>query len=103
MAGLDGFEVTRHLREVPQSERLPTMVLSARGQVSDRVKALKLGADDYISKPAGLADIIARVGTLLALKDAYPLGHGQITVCMGARGGVGSTIVAVNLPTVLAI
>jgi pilus assembly protein CpaE len=103
MPGLDGFEVTRQLREGPKTEKLPIIMLSARGEVSDRVKALKLGADDYISKPADLTEIIARVGTLLALDDVRSLVGGRITVCIGVKGGMGSTTVAVNLATSLVV
>lgn len=103
MPGLDGFEVCRQLRQAPQTEELPIIMLSARREVADRVKALKLGADDYISKPTDMAEVIARVETLLALEDIPSLGQGQITVCIGAKGGVGATTLAVNLATALAL
>ena len=103
MPGLDGLEVCRQLRQVPQTEKLPIIMLSARGEVADRVKALKVGADDYISKPTELSEIIARVQTLLALEDTRFLNQGRIAVCIGAKGGVGTTVLAVNLATALAM
>ncbi len=58
MPKLDGFEVCRRLREWSQ---IPIIMLSARGDVSDKVKCLDLGADDYITKPFGVSELIARV------------------------------------------
>ncbi len=103
MPGLDGFEVTRRLREDPRTERLPIMVFSSRAGVYDRVKALNLGANDYMTKPADLTEIIARVGTLLTLEEGRFVGHGRVTVCIGVKGGVGTTTVATNVATSLAM
>ena len=58
MPKLDGFEVCRRLREWSQ---IPVIMLSARGDESDKVKCLDLGADDYITKPFGKDELIARV------------------------------------------
>ena len=57
---MSGFEVIRRLRE--EGNRLPTILLTARGAEADRVKGLDLGADDYVPKPFALAEVIARVG-----------------------------------------
>jgi len=58
MPKVDGFEVCRRLREWSQ---IPIIVLSARGDEQDKVKCLDLGADDYISKPFGVSELLARV------------------------------------------
>jgi len=58
MPKMDGFEVCRQLREWSQT---PIIMLSARGDESDKVKCLDLGADDYITKPFGKDELIARV------------------------------------------
>ncbi len=55
---LDGGDVCRHIRSV---SKVPIIVVSARGDESDRVLGLELGADDYIVKPVGLRELIARV------------------------------------------
>jgi pilus assembly protein CpaE len=102
MPGLDGFEITRQLRQDPETEKMPIMMLSSRADVYDRVKALNMGADDYMTKPADLPEIIARVGTLLTLEDGRFIGQGHITACIGVKGGVGSTTIAVNLAASLA-
>jgi len=58
MPQMDGFEVCRRLREWSQT---PIIMLSARGDEEDKVKCLDLGADDYITKPFGASELIARV------------------------------------------
>jgi two-component system, OmpR family, alkaline phosphatase synthesis response regulator PhoP len=60
---MDGFRVLRALRD----ERLtmPVLILTARGEESDKVRGLKLGADDYLTKPFGLLELLARVEALL--------------------------------------
>jgi two-component system KDP operon response regulator KdpE len=55
---VDGIEVTRQLREWT---RVPIIVLSARGQERDKVAALEAGADDYLTKPFGVAELMARM------------------------------------------
>jgi two-component system KDP operon response regulator KdpE len=59
---MDGLEVTRRLREWSQ---VPIVVLSARGQEQDKVAALDMGADDYLTKPFGVAELLARMRVAL--------------------------------------
>ncbi len=59
---IDGLEVTRRLREWTA---LPIIVLSARGQEQDKVAALDAGADDYLTKPFGVAELLARLRVAL--------------------------------------
>ncbi|MCC6167623.1 MAG: response regulator [Caldilineaceae bacterium] len=59
---MDGLEVTRRLR---QWTATPILVLSARGQEQDKVAALDLGADDYLTKPFGVAELLARIRVAL--------------------------------------
>ena len=60
---LDGFAVLARLRE--RGDRLPVLMLTARGEVKDRVQGLNLGADDYLAKPFELTELEARVKALL--------------------------------------
>ena len=62
MPGVDGFEV---LRQARAWSKVPIVVLSARGQERDKVEALDLGADDYLTKPFGMAELLARVRAVL--------------------------------------
>jgi two-component system, OmpR family, alkaline phosphatase synthesis response regulator PhoP len=67
---LDGFHVLRTLRaELPA---LPVLVLTARGEETDKVRGLRLGADDYVTKPFGLLELLARVEAVLRRARATP-------------------------------
>lgn len=62
MPGINGFEVLRQTRTWSAA---PVIVLSARGQEGDKVRALDLGADDYLTKPFGMDELLARVRAIL--------------------------------------
>ena len=68
LPGLDGFEVCRRLRADEQTAGLPVLMLSAKAQEIDKTTGLKVGADDYLAKPADPSEIVARVANLLAMK-----------------------------------
>jgi two-component system OmpR family response regulator len=63
LPGIDGFSVLRRARE--RGQTLPVLILTARDAVSDRVRGLDLGADDYMTKPFALGEFEARVRALL--------------------------------------
>ena len=63
MPGLDGLEVCRRMRDT--GDRTPVLMLTARDAVSDRVAGLEAGADDYLSKPFALEELLARLRALL--------------------------------------
>src|SRR5438093_3598176 len=60
LPGLDGLEVCRQLRQTEQYSSLPVLMLTARAEEADRVLGLELGADDYVTKPFSLRELIAR-------------------------------------------
>ncbi|MEO3389223.1 phosphate regulon transcriptional regulator PhoB [Mesorhizobium sp. CAU 1741] len=62
---VSGIELCRRLRMRPETERLPIIMLTARGEESDRVRGLVTGADDYLVKPFSTPELIARVRALL--------------------------------------
>src|SRR2546422_9191326 len=63
LPGLDGYRVLRVLRD--EGRRMPILILTARGEESDKVRGLRLGADDYVTKPFGVLELLARVEALL--------------------------------------
>jgi len=63
--GISGIELCRRLRVRPETERLPIIMLTARGEESDRVRGLSTGADDYLVKPFSTPEFVARVRALL--------------------------------------
>jgi DNA-binding response OmpR family regulator len=71
LPGLDGLEVMRRLRERDR-ERIAVILLTAKGEESDRVIGLRLGADDYVVKPFSPAELVARVDAVLRRIDTSP-------------------------------
>lgn len=71
LPGMNGFDLCRHLRR--QGNTTPVLMLTARGQVADRVVGLKVGADDYLAKPFAPEELSARIEALLrrARKEPY--------------------------------
>ena len=86
----DGFQVLRTLRE--EGIETPVIVLTARGEEADKVRGLRLGADDYVTKPFGLLELLARVDAVrrrlrLAARpvDAGPICFGDVVVDPATR------------------
>lgn len=65
LPGLSGIELCRRLRQRPETQRLPVIMLTARGEESERVRGLATGADDYVVKPFSVPELVARVRALL--------------------------------------
>ncbi len=80
MPKMDGFEVCRQLREWSQ---IPIIMLSARGDEKDKVRCLDLGADDYIVKPFGANELIARVSAVLRRTKTAGVSPTKSTVTSG--------------------
>src|SRR6266508_5839187 len=73
LPGMDGYRVLRALRD--EGRRMPVLILTARGEESDKVRGLRLGADDYVTKPFGVLELLARVEALF--RRASPRGGGN--------------------------
>ncbi len=65
LPGVSGIELCRRLRARPETQKLPIIMLTARGEESERVRGLATGADDYIVKPFSVPELVARVRALL--------------------------------------
>ena len=70
LPGLDGYEICRCVAEGPSP--VPMIILSARSQCSDKVKALQFGADDYVTKPFFFDELLARIDALLRRTQPIP-------------------------------
>ncbi len=68
MTGMDGFEVTRRIKNDPRYKQLPVILLTALRETEDRVMGIEAGCDDFISKPIDKMELLARVKSLLKLK-----------------------------------
>ncbi len=89
MPKMDGFEVCRRLREWSE---VPIIMLSAKGEESDKVKCLDLGADDYLTKPFGWRELLARVRAVLrraevagAVSDRPPFTSEDLKISFAQR------------------
>jgi len=81
---VSGIEVCRRIRGRPETRNLPIIMLTARGEESDRVRGLDTGADDYLTKPFSMTELIARIRAVLrrirpGLADDR-VGHGDIII-----------------------
>ena len=65
LPGMSGIEMCRRLRQEPATRRTPVIILTARGSESERVAGLELGADDYVTKPFSVRELMARVRAVL--------------------------------------
>jgi class 3 adenylate cyclase len=71
MPGMDGYEVCRRIRANPEYGILPVVMVTALDPARERIKGLEAGADDFLTKPVNMAELIARVRSLLRIKDLY--------------------------------
>src|SRR5262249_28733365 len=91
LPGLDGLRVLKAIRK--EGLTMPILILTARGQEADKVRGLKLGADDYVTKPFGVLELLARTEALLrrgrgasSPSGLLPVEHfGEITVDFSTR------------------
>ena len=70
MPGIDGFQVLQKIRE---SSNVPVLMLTAKGDEGDKVFGLRLGADDYLTKPFSISELMARVTTLQIIESTVML------------------------------
>ena len=86
MPRMDGYEVCQRLKESPEGKLLPVVMVTALGQIADRVRGLEVGADDFIVKPIERVELVARVRSLLRVKQLYDrLDDAQRTIFSLAR------------------
>jgi DNA-binding response OmpR family regulator len=86
LPGRDGFEICREIRSFSD---VPIIMLTARGEVADRIVGLEIGADDYLPKPFEPRELAARIQAVLRRKQASPRGEiqhcGDLEIDMGKR------------------
>lgn len=98
---INGFDVCVALRSDPATALLPVIMLSGLAQVQEKITGLRAGADEYLTKPVDLRELLTRVEMLLVrhklLRRSPTARAGHIYSVIGAKGGVGVTTLAVNL------
>jgi CheY-like chemotaxis protein/MinD-like ATPase involved in chromosome partitioning or flagellar assembly len=111
MPDMDGYEVTRRLRQNPSTAITPILMFTAKTQLDDKVVGFEVGANDYLTKPTHPSELQARVKALLArigekkvvsssVKDQN---QGYVIGVLAPRGGLGVTTLTVNLAAGLLI
>src|SRR5437879_8704564 len=88
LPGLDGYRVLRALRD--EGRRMPVLILTARGEEGDKVRGFRLGADDYVTKPFGVLELIARVEAVMrrsggGLQPSRAVRFGDVTIDVPTR------------------
>ncbi|MBA7640205.1 Regulator of RpoS [subsurface metagenome] len=120
LPGIDGFEICHRLRAEPQTAQLPILMISAWAQEIAKATGLKVGADDYLLKPADSSEIVSRVRKLLARKTTTkPADSSEIVsrvrkllaqkttikskiiTFLGSREGVGTTSIVIDVAIAL--
>jgi DNA-binding response OmpR family regulator len=105
MPDMDGYEVTRRLRENPSTVNTPILMFTAKTQLDDKVVGFEVGVNDYLTKPTHPSELQARVKSLLAkIVDKKPVStsaetsnQGYVIGVLAPRGGLGTTTLTVNL------
>ena len=71
MPEMSGYEVCRKIREIPETRILPVVMVTALDPSEERIKGIEAGADDFLTKPINQAELLARVRSLLRIKELY--------------------------------
>ncbi len=94
MPDMDGYEATKRIRRLPEGRDIPVLFLSALTHVDAKVKGLRVGGSDYITKPVHFPELLARIEAHLRA-TLPPLG--SLITLLGTKAGIGTTTLAVNL------
>ena len=104
MPDMDGYEVTRRLRQNPSTADTPILMFTAKAQLDDKVVGFEVGVNDYLTKPTHPSELQERVKTLMArsgnkekVNSALSGDKGYVIGILSARGGLGTTTMAANL------
>jgi two-component system phosphate regulon response regulator PhoB len=78
LPGVGGLEICRLLKAKPETARIPIIMVTAKGEETDVVVGLEMGADDYIAKPFSLRVLMARIHSVLRRREKEPLPAGEL-------------------------
>jgi len=102
---MDGFQILERLRRDPKFSYIPVIVITSKDELSEKLKAFELGADDYLVKPFQPEELVARMGTLarrgramqIVQKEATSASEATVVAVHSLRGGLGCSSIVVNL------
>lgn len=98
--GADGYEILKNLKQNPHTRNVPVIMVSAKTSEIDKVKGLDLGADDYLAKPFGVLELVARINAKLRLskKSGGAISYKDVVIdCDKREVTVGGRLVALTL------
>lgn len=102
MPGIDGFEVTRQLRQGKATQDIPIIMFTAKTSMDDRVQGLELGADAYLTKPISSRELLAHIKAVLGRSSkSHQLVEvretGFMVATIAPKGGLGASTITLNL------
>jgi pilus assembly protein CpaE len=101
MPDMDGYQVTRQLRQDASTADIPILMFTAKSQVEDKVTGYEAGVDEYITKPIHPAELVARVKALLSRAKSRPATpsaeRGYMIAVVAPKGGLGASTLTLNL------
>ncbi|QUH26080.1 response regulator [Serpentinicella alkaliphila] len=83
LPGMDGIDVCKEIRKIDKFNNLPIIMLTAKGEETDRILGLELGADDYITKPFSVRELVARIKAVLRRTDTKGIDKQKILKLKG--------------------
>ncbi len=98
--GADGYEILKNLKQNPRTRNVPVIMVSAKTSEIDKVKGLDLGADDYLAKPFGVLELVARINAKLrsSKKNGGAISYKDVVIdCDKREVTVGGRLVALTL------
>lgn len=102
MPGMNGYEVCEHLKADAQTHDIPIIFISALDAIQDKVKAFGVGGEDYVTKPFNAEEVLARVGTHLALRNLQKQlqeANQKMAAELSLAGEVQASFLPLDLPT----
>ena len=105
LPGMDGFQILERLRRDPKFSFIPVIVITSKDELSEKLRAFELGADDYLVKPFQPEELVARMGILarrgramrIAQKGVAAAKPATVITVHSLRGGLGCSSIVVNL------
>lgn len=102
MPGMDGYEVTRQLRQGKSTHGIPIILFTAKTSIDDRVQGLEIGADAYLTKPISSRELLAHIKAVLArgsnsYRPVEARESGFMLAIIAPKGGLGASTIALNL------
>lgn len=105
LPGMDGFQILERIRRDPKFSHVPVVVITAKDELSEKLRAFELGADDYVVKPFQPEELVARIGMLarrgraiqMVQKETTSAPIATVITVHSLRGGLGCSSIVVNL------